>query len=218
MDYSYSFEGNIPYSMFNQTTNNVSNWIEENRDKEEWAKDPNAYEMTNLFLFGAKYASEGKEVDMDSLTKMWNIRSQDFERCNVSENNFVYRICEDSYQSAQSGKAMVNDENSHHALRKMAGLGLYLKQMQRDNGEISYNNPQELLYLLECSSSLKTFHPELFEEYAFEENINALCRLQLENELSEEMVNQITSFKERIFNGINREAQSTQEIDYEEEK
>lgn len=218
MDYSYSFEGNIPYSMFNQTTNNVSNWIEENRDKEEWAKDPNAYEMTNLFLFGAKYASEGKEVDMDSLTKMWNIRSQDFERCNVSENNFVYRICEDSYQSAQSGQAMVNDENSHHALRKMAGLGLYLKQMQRDNGEISYNNPQELLYLLECSSSLKTFHPELFEEYAFEENINALCRLQLENELSEEMVNQITSFKERIFNGINREAQSTQEIDYEEEK
>ena len=25
------------------------------RTEEEFAKDPNAYEMTNLFLFGAKY-------------------------------------------------------------------------------------------------------------------------------------------------------------------
>ena len=150
MDYSYSFQDNIPSSTFNTTSKNVLNWIEENRDSFDWAKDPNAYEMTNLFLFGAKYSHEGKDVDIDSLTKMWNIRSRDFERCNIGENNFVYAICHDSYQSALSGKAMVNDENSHHALRKMAGLGLYLKQQQRDTGEVSFNNPQELLQLLQC--------------------------------------------------------------------
>ena len=43
MEYSYSFEGNIPYSMFNTTTSNVLNFIEEKREVEEWAKDPNAY-------------------------------------------------------------------------------------------------------------------------------------------------------------------------------
>lgn len=218
MDYSYSFEGNIPSAMFNETSRNTLKWIEENKEKEEWTKDPNAYEMTNLFLFGAKYASEGKEVDMDTITKMWDIRSHDFERCNISENNFVYRICEDSYQAALSGKPMVNDENSHHALRKMAGLGLWLKQQQRDNGIISYNNPQELLYLLECSSTLKTFHPELFEEYAFDENINALYRLQLENEMPQEIVESIETAKEKIFKGINKESQDSQEIDIEYEK
>ena len=222
MDYSYSFEGNIPSAMFNQTSQNVLNWIEENREKFDYAKDPNAYEMANLFLFGAKYAGEGKDVDTDTLTKMWDIRSQDFERCNISDNNFVYRICEDSYQAALSGKPMVNDENSHHALRKMAGLGLYLKQQQRDNGIVSYNNPQELSYLLECASSLKTFHPELFEEYAFGENINALCRLQLENKMPKEIVSSIEAAKERIFKGINKENQESQDsqaidMDYEKD-
>lgn len=74
-----------------------------------------------------------------------------------------------------SGKLMVNDENSHHALRKMAGLGLFFKQQQRDNGTISYNNPQELLQLLQCSHSLKTFHPELFDRYAFKKKILMFC-------------------------------------------
>ncbi len=95
---------------------------------------------------------------------------------------------------------MVNDENSHHALRKMAGLGLYLKQQQRDTGTISYNNPQELLQLLQCSSSLKTFHPDLFEKYAFEQNINALCKLQLEQELPSEIVQSIKDAQSQIYN------------------
>lgn len=187
MDYSYSFQDNIPSATFNSTSKNILNWIEENRDTFEWAKDPNAYEMVNLFLFGAKYSHEGKDVDMDTLTKMWDIRSQDFERCNITPNNFVYAICQDSYQSALTGKSLVNEENSHHALRKMAGLGLYLKQQQRDTGEISYNNPQELLQLLECSHSLKTFHPDLFDKYAFGKNINVLCDLQLQHELPAEV-------------------------------
>lgn len=81
----------------------------------------------------------------------------------------------------------------------MAGLGLYLKQQQRDNGTISYNNLQELLQLLQCSSSLKTFHPELFDRYAFKENINVLCRLQLENELPDELVSSIKTYQDNIF-------------------
>ncbi len=97
MDYSYNFQDNIPSSTFNSTSKNVLNWIKENHDTFDWAKDPNAYEMVNLFLFGAKYSHEGKDVDTDTLTKMWDIRSKDFERCNISENNFVHAICQDSY-------------------------------------------------------------------------------------------------------------------------
>ena len=154
--------------------------------------------MTNLFLFGTKYLHEGKDIDIDSLTKMWNIRSKDFERCNIGQKNFVYAICSDAYQSALSGKPLLNDENSHHALRKMAGIGLYLKQMQRDNGTINYNNPQELLQLLHCSHSLKTFHPDLFRKYTFDENINVLCKLQLDNELSDELAQDIKNAQKRL--------------------
>ena len=199
MDYSYSFQDNIPSSAFNSTSKNVLNWIEENRDAFDWAKDPNAYEMTNLFLFGAKYSHEGKDVDINSLRKMWDIRSRDFERCNISSNNFVYAICEDTYKSAITGKPLVNDENSHHALRKMAGLGLYLKQQQRDTGEISYNNPQELLQFLQCSSSLKTFHPDLFDKYAFSENINVLCNLQSQHKLPNEISQSIQDAQNQIY-------------------
>lgn len=49
------------------------------------------------------------------------------------------------------GRALVNDENSHHALRKMSAIGLWLKQQQRDNGHIEYNNPKEIMQLMECS-------------------------------------------------------------------
>lgn len=215
MDYSYSFESNIPYVTFNSTSRNVLNWIEENRDKFDWAKDPNAYEMVNLFLFGGKYSREGKEIDTEALTRMWEIRSNDFERCDIGTNNFVYRICQDSYNSAILGKAMVNDENSHHALRKMAGLGLYLKQQQRDRGEISYNNVQELLQLLQCSSSLKTFHPELFERYAFTKNINALCKLQLQNELPSEVAQSIKDAQDEIFNKTTKRG-SNNDMEYDD--
>ncbi len=198
MDYNFNFQDNIPSYSFNNTAENVLNWIKENRDAFDWAKDPNAYEMTNLFLFGAKYAHEGHPVNVDTLSQMWDIRSKDFERCNISTNNFVYHICQDAYNSILSGKPLLNDENSHHALRKMAGIGLYLKQMQRDKGTISYNNPAELLQLLECSSSLKTFHPDLFDRYSFGSNLKVLCDLQLQNELPEELTNSINSLLEKI--------------------
>lgn len=202
MDYSYSFQDNIPSSSFNSTCKNVLNWITENREKIDWAKDPNAYEMTNLFLFGAKYASEGRQVDTDTLSQMWDIRSKDFERCNISENHFVYAICKDAFDASISGRALVNDENSHHALRRMAELGLYLKQQQRDNGEIKFNDPQKLLQLLECSSSLKTFHPNLYDRYSFERNINVLCKLQLENDISPEVSQAIEDLRTKLENGI----------------
>ena len=78
---------------------------------------------------------EGERIDTETLREMWEIRSQDFASCNISENNFVYQICKDSYEAAMSGRILVNDQNSHHALRKMAGIGLYLKQQQRDRGK-----------------------------------------------------------------------------------
>ena len=208
MDYSYSFQDNISSSFFDSTSKNVLNWIEENHDAFDWAKDPNAYEMANIFLFGAKYSHEGKTIDVDTLTKIWDIRSKDFERCNISQNNFVYKICEDAYQSSLVGKSVINDENSHHALRKMAGLGLFLKQQQRDNDKISYNNPQELLQLLQCSKTLKTFHSDLFDRYAFEENINTLCRLQLEQSIPKEVAESITTAQSEVFKPISKPSQS----------
>ncbi|MGN1298826.1 MAG: hypothetical protein ACI4UE_02440 [Candidatus Scatovivens sp.] len=199
MNYIYNFQDNIEYSSFNSKAKNILNWIEENRNIFDWAKDPNAYEMVNLFLFGAKYYHEGKNINIDTLTKMWDIRSQDFKNCNISPNNFVYNICQDSYKSALIGKVLINDENYHHALRKMAGIGLYLKQHQRDFGQVSYNNPEELLQLLKCSSTLKTFHPDLFDKYAFKENIDVLCKLQLEHELPNEIIQFIKNAKSQIY-------------------
>lgn len=199
MDYSYNFQDNIFASSFDTTSENILNWINENRDRYDWAKDPNAYELANVFLFGAKHVQDGKDINTDTLTQLWNIRSGDFERCNISPTHFVYGICQDAYQAAISGKALVNDENSHHALRKMAGIGLYLKQQQRDTGSISFNNPQELLQLLQCSSSLKTFHPDLFDKYAFKDNLNVLCRLQLKQELPSELAETITTAQQKLF-------------------
>lgn len=49
MEYSRNFVNNIRSSEFNERAKGIANWIEENKDKEEGAKDPNAYEMTNVF-------------------------------------------------------------------------------------------------------------------------------------------------------------------------
>ena len=218
MEYSYNFQHNITASSLNATSENILNWIKENRDRFDWAKDPNAYEMTNLFLFGSKYVHEGKSINTETLSEMWNIRSQDFKNCNIPENNFVYLICQDAYQSAISGKPLVNDENSHHALRKMAGLGLYLKQQQRDNSMIAYNNPQELLQLLQCSKSLKTFHPELFAKYAFKENLDVLCKLQLENDIPIEIENAINLCQSQLSNNtIQNHSDIANRTDFQQE-
>lgn len=201
MDYSYNFQDNIPAEYFNSTSRNILEWIQENRDIHDWAKDPNAYEMVNLFLFGAKYSREGKNIDVDSLTQIWNIRSKDFERCNVSENSFIYAICQDAYNAAITGKSLVNDEFSHSALRKMAGIGLFLKQQHRDSGVISYNNPKELLQLLEHSNILKALHPKLFERYAFQKNLDVLCKLQLSQELPQEISDSIIGAQHLVSKG-----------------
>ena len=62
MDYDKNLKDNITHNLFNDSAKNVLNWIKDNRDKYDWAKDPNAYEMTNLFLFAAKYRSEGEKI------------------------------------------------------------------------------------------------------------------------------------------------------------
>lgn len=179
-----NLKDNIYPEQFNERSEGILNWIKENREKEEWTKDPNAFEMTNVFLLGAKYAEEGVDINQETLKEMWEIRSQDFARCGVSENNFVYKICEDSYQASQEGRALVNDEASHHALRRMAGIGLFLNTQKVRDGKVEYNNPDELLELLEASRTSKGVHPDLFEKYGFEENLQVIAKLQLEKENS----------------------------------
>ena len=217
MNYNNNFRDNIYPEVFDNTSLGILNWIKENRDKFDFAKDPNAYEMTNLFLFGGKYSSEGKEINTDTLSQMWDIRSKDFKSCNIPNNNFVYAICQDSYEAAISGIALVNDENSHHALKKMAGIGLFLKQQQRDKGTINYNNPQELLELLRASKSLKTFHPDLFGKYAFEENINTLCDLQLQNHLPDSVSKTIKDAQANVFEDLSVNRKSPDNPSYPDE-
>lgn len=183
---------NIYPQEFNDRADGIINWIQDNRET-----DPNAFEMTNVFLLGAKYAQEGHDVNQDTLKEMWEIRSQDFARCGVSENSFVYGICRDSYEASQEGRALVNDEASHHALRKMAGLGLFLTQQKSREGKAEYDNPNEFLELLECSRTLKGVHPELFEKYGFKENLQTIARLQLERQSG--LNDRIQSAMESVF-------------------
>lgn len=139
--------------------------------------------MTNVFLLGAKYKQEGEDINLEALEEMWEIRSKDFEHAGVGKQSFVYKICEDAYQASQKGKTLVNDEASHHALRKMAGIGLYCSQQKRDNKTVEYNNPTELLELVEASRTLKGIHPELYERYHFQASLERLYELQPKNSL-----------------------------------
>lgn len=162
----------------------ILNWIKENREKEKINLNPNAFEMTNVFLLGAKYAQEGEDVNKDTLKKLWDIRSGDFARCGISENNFVYRICEDAYNASQEGKALVNDEASHHALRRLAGIGLEISRLKTQEGKVEYNNPTEFLEFVEASRTLKGVHPDLYERYGFDKNLEVIHGLLPENALS----------------------------------
>lgn len=54
MDYSSTFQDNIPSSMFNSIAHNVLGWINENRDAFDWAKDPNILQKIILFMLFVK--------------------------------------------------------------------------------------------------------------------------------------------------------------------
>lgn len=218
MEYNINFQDNIMSFAFNDRAQGILDWIKDNREKEEWAKDPNAYELTNVFLLAAKYRQEREDIRTESLKEMWEIRSQDFEGCGVSQQSFIYKICEDSYLAAMEGKALVNDENSHHALRKMAGIGLWLKQQQRDGQEVQYNNPTEFLQLIECSKTLKTFHPELFESYRFEENIETIMKLQLQQDIPSEIAERLQQAQKGLQQNILEQPSVNREISQSQEK
>lgn len=191
-----NMQDNIGSQEYNERSNSILEWIKENRDKYEWAKAPNAYEMTNLFLLGAKYGNEGRNINLDTLREMWEMRSEDFESVGIGNNNFVYRICQDAYNSAMKKKALVNDEGSHQALRKMAGIGLYILQQTRDGKTPEYNNPRELLELIEATRTLKGVHPDLFIKYRFMENIETLNGILPENSLSSRITDGINQLKQ----------------------
>ncbi len=162
---------------FDQRAEKIEKWIEENGELYEWAKDPNAYEMTDVFLIAGEYISEGKNANLNVLKSIWELRKGDFERCGIEENQFVYQICKQTYDATISGRALVNDEGSHNALSKMAGVGLYIMQQRREE-DIDYNNIGELVNLIEDTRKLKQRHPQLHDNLKFANNINVLYRLQ----------------------------------------
>ena len=97
-----------------------------------------------------------------------------------------------------NGRALVNDENSHHALRKMAGIGLYLKQQQRNGQEVRFDNLSELQTLIASSKTLKGLHRDLFDKYKFGENIEVLCNLMLENNLDDKTKQELLASKNEL--------------------
>ena len=199
MEYNRNFQDNILASEFNTEASRIANWIEENKEQYDWAKDPNAYEMTNVFLFAGKYASEGKAVDLDEVNRMWEMRSGDFERCGIGENHFVFQICKQSYEAAMKGQTLVDDEQSHSALRKMAGVGLYVMQQKREKGIMEYNNTGELINLIEDSKALKQKYPNIHDSLKFEQNIGVLYELQqphISGEIKQELDNSYRSYEE----------------------
>lgn len=218
MEYNINFQDNIMASAFNDRVQGILDWIKENREKEEWAKDPNAYEMTNVFLLAAKYRQEREDINTEPLKEMWEIRSKDFERCGVSQQSFIYKICEDSYLAAVEGRALVNDENSHHALRKMAGIGLWLNQQQRDGQQVQYNNPAEFLQLIESAKTLKTFHPDLYEGYKFGENIETIMKLQLQQNIPSELQEMLQQAQEGLQQNILQQSSVKREQSHIQEK
>lgn len=179
MEYNRDFADSIGKIEFNKKAKEIYKIIEINKEENNHTKDPNAYEMTNIFLFAGKYNSEGEKIDMRIVKKIWDFRKGDFEGCGIESNSFVYQICEQSYKAAISNMALVNDESSHSALRKMAGIGLYLMQQKREQEqEIDYNNLGELINLIKNTKILKEKHPYLHDNLKFANNLNVLYRIQ----------------------------------------
>lgn len=166
---------NIYPEQFNEKSEGILNWIKENREK-----DPNVFEMTNVFLLGAKYAEEGYEINKEILKEIWEICSKDLPKCGVHDGGVVYGICKDAYKASQLGNALVNDVDSHCALRKMADIGLFFHQKLTKGEKLDYNNPEGLCELIENSKTLKTFYPDLFQRYGFEPNLQLIVKLQSE--------------------------------------
>lgn len=213
MKYSINFKDNILPSDFNFVVEGINNWIEENKSIYDWANAPNAYEMTNVFLFAGKYLEQGHGINLEQINRMWKLRVGDFERCKISENHFVFQICKQCYESAMGERPLVSDENSHSALRKMAGVGLYLMQQKRDNSRVEYNNLPELLELIENSKAFKSKYPRLHEMFRFDDNIRVLCDLQQEH-LNEENISRLDDAYTAYSKGV--ENRSKKGIEFKE--
>ena len=79
-------------------------------------------------------------------------------------------------------------------------------------------NVQWKSYALQCSKSLKTFHPELFAKYAFKENLDVLCKLQLENDIPIEIENAINLCQSQLSNNtIQNHSDIANRTDFQQE-
>lgn len=81
----------------------------------------------------------------------------------------------------------------------MADIGLFLNRQKARGEKLEFNNPDQLLRLLQASRTLKGVHPDLFERYGFEQNLQTIARLQLEKESSLE--NRIQTAMDAVFQG-----------------
>ncbi len=185
----------------------IAGWIKGNRNT-----DPNAFEMVNLFLFAGKYASEGSRIDKGSLTELWNMRSEDFSKCNIDKNHFVYKIAEITYQSAMEGNSLVNNAESHIALRRMAGVGLFLMQQKRDMGSINYNNYGEMMELLKSASILKETNPDVFESASVGQFTELLVSLQPTEHLNGFQKEEIEFYSSKLKNSSGEDISTNKTI------
>lgn len=174
INYSKSFKDSIQPQIFNEKAKEILKWTKINRKRYDWAKVPNVYELVNLFLFASKYKKEDKDIDLDILKEIWDLRKVDLEKTGINKSNFVYMICEDSYNSLINGKPLVNDEKAHYILRELADIGLNFEQQKNRNEKSYYNNTEKIKELSKSSKLLLSFYPELYKKYNVEENIKMI--------------------------------------------
>lgn len=60
-----------------------------------------------------------------------------------------------------------------------------------------YNNPNELLELIEASRTLKGVHPDLYEKYQFQTNLERLCEIQPENNLQSKIQEAMNNLEQK---------------------
>lgn len=145
---------------------NVNKWIVENPN----VIDPNMYEITELCIELGKEAALQKVADTDNkyptdpdlmeayqgMTEMIHLRKLDFLSLRDSKNELfsiddpMIKLLNELIYKTQIGEYFSLDEMpmakelKEKLLKKLMGVGLYIKQQERDNPNYSYDNEAEM--------------------------------------------------------------------------
>ena len=131
------------FNLAEQKINGVYGWF--SSDPNAKSLDPNAYELTGLFIDANNARLDGKAISEEAsshLNEMWENRRENYLKNNIGTNNLSFRICSDCYDGKLSNTKFSTEATA--LLQRLAGVSLYLNQEVRNNGFVNYNNIWEL--------------------------------------------------------------------------